>query len=116
MAHYAKVVQGKVVKVIVADSDFFDSFVDTSPGRWIKTSYNTRAGVHVDNETPIRKNYAGVGYTYDKIKDAFYAPQPFASWTLDQTSCLWKPPVDYPSGNGIYKWNEQTTSWDSDST
>ena len=82
MAHYAKVRDGKVVQVIVAEEKFFDTFVDTSAGEWIQTSYNTRGGVHELGGTPLRKNYAGIGYIYDRERDAFYAPQPFPSWTF----------------------------------
>ena len=124
MAHYAKVYQGVVTEVIVADADFFDSFVDTTPGEWIQTSYNTRGGVHYDPETnlpddgiPLRKNFAGVGYTYDAEKDAFVPPQPFASFTLNETSCLWEPPLAYPTDGEVYVWSEDdyqednTTGW-----
>ncbi len=114
MAHYAKVNNGLVEQVIVAESEFFDTFVDTSPGEWIQTSYNTHGGVHTSGGTPLRKNYAGIGYTYDRDKDAFYAPQPFNSWTLNETTCLWEPPVAYPDADSdeTYSWNEETTSWD----
>ena len=114
MAHYAKVLNGIVKEVIVADSDFFDSFVDTSPGKWIQTSYNTRAGIHTKGGTPLRKNYAGIGFTYDNQRDAFIPPQPYASWTLNDSSCQWEPPIEYPTDNETYLWNEETTSWDSD--
>jgi len=126
MAHYAKVTNGKVVKVIVAEASFFDNFVDDSPGKWIQTSYNTRGGVHYqpDSNTPstdqsgsLRGNYAGIGYTYDSALDAFYAPQPYNSWTLNTGSYLWEAPVEYPSGDvtgsytGSYQWDEDTTNW-----
>ena len=114
MAHYAKVNNGLVEQVIVAESEFFDTFIDTSPGEWIQTSYNTHGGVHTSGGTPLRKNYAGIGYTYDRERDAFYAPQPYLSWTLNETTCLWEPPVAYPDADSdeIYSWNEETTSWD----
>jgi len=118
MAHYAKVKDGVVTQVIVAEAEFFDTFVDTDPGEWIQTSYNTRGGVHYnpetnepDDGTPLRKNYAGVGYTYDVEKDAFIPPQPFDSWTLNDDTCLWEPPVVYPDDGGVYIWDENTTSW-----
>jgi hypothetical protein len=111
MAHYAKVVDGKVTQVIVAEADFFDTFVDSSPGAWIQTSYNTHGGVHKNGGTPLRKNYAGIGYTYDAVKDAFIPPQPYASWTLDDASCLWNAPVAMPTDGKAYEWNEATTSW-----
>jgi hypothetical protein len=84
--------------------------VDTSPGTWIQTSYNTRGGVHSLGGTPLRKNYAGIGYTYDSQRDAFIPPKPYASWTLDEETCLWNAPVARPEGN--YTWNEDEQSWD----
>jgi hypothetical protein len=111
MAHFAKVNGGIVEQVIVAEPDFFDTFVDSSPGEWIQTSYNTYGGVHKTGGTPLRKNYAGIGYTYDKERDAFIAPQPFASWTLDEDTCLWESPSPYPSDGKIYVWDEPTTNW-----
>ena len=113
MAHYAKVDQGRVLKVIVADEDYINSFVDTEPGNWIRTSYNTRGGIHTLGGTPLRKNFAGVGYTYDAQRDAFIPPKEFNSWVLNETTCLWEAPVAHPNSNGEgYKWNESTTSWD----
>ena len=98
MAHYAKVVDGIVKEVIVAEEDFFDTFIDTTPGEWIQTSYNTHGNKHYnsdtgleDDGTPFRKNYAGIGYTYDRVRDAFYAPQRFPSWTLNEETCCWEP-------------------------
>jgi hypothetical protein len=119
MAHFAKVVNGVVDQVIVAEPEFFDTFIDSSPGEWIQTSYNTRGGVHYNPETgepdggvALRKNYAGVGFTYDRDKDAFISPQPYPSWTLNEESCLWEAPVAYPEDGQVYVWNEETTSWD----
>lgn len=112
MSHYAKVNNGLVEQVIVAEADFFDTFVDSSPGQWIQTSYNTRGGVHANGGTPLRKNYAGIGMTYDSTRDAFYAPQPYPSWTLNDDSCLWEAPTAYPTDGEHYIWNEETTSWD----
>ena len=120
MSHYAKVVDGIVSQVIVAEAEFFESFVDSSPGEWIQTSYNTRGGVHIDPETgepsadqskALRKNYAGIGFTYDRERDAFIPPKPFASWTLNEASCLWESPVPYPTDGKLYQWDEATTSW-----
>ena len=82
MAHYAKVVDGKVTQVIVAEADFFDTFVDSSPGAWIQTSYNTHGNQHPEGR-PLRGNYAGIGYTYDSTRDAFIPPKPFPSWVRD---------------------------------
>jgi hypothetical protein len=111
MAHFAKVVDGKVSQVIVAEKEFFDTFVDSSPGEWIQTSYNTHGGVHATGGTPMRKNYAGVGFTYDRTKDAFIPPQPFASWTLNDSTCLWNAPVAMPQDGKQYTWDEATTAW-----
>jgi hypothetical protein len=118
MAHYAKVKDGVVTQVIVAEAEFFDTFVDNEPGEWIQTSYNTCGGVHYnpetnepDDGTPLRKNYAGIGFTYDSKKDAFIPPQPFASWLLNHDTCLWEAPVAYPDDGEMYEWNEETTSW-----
>ena len=161
MAHYAKVRQGKVIKVIVADASFFDNFVDDSPGTWIQTSYNTRGNIHYkpnSNEPSptlyyensgsyylteelasasiaagtgslpitasdtsqtlaLRGNYAGIGDTYDKALDVFYAPQPFNSWTLVTGSFIWESPKPYPTGDatgsytGSYSWKEDTQNW-----
>ena len=111
MAHFAKVDQGIVINVIVAETEFFDTFVDTSPGQWIQTSYNTKGGVHRLGGTPLRKNYAGVGYSYDQTLDAFIPPKLYNSWTLNETSCLWEPPTPKPNDGKFYKWEESTTSW-----
>ena len=120
MGHYAKVQNGIVSQVIVAEAEFFDTFVDSSPGQWIQTSYNTRGGIHYqpNSNTPsddqtkaLRKNYAGIGFTYDTAKDAFIPPQPFTSWTLNETTCLWEAPVAYPDDGNMYTWDETTTNW-----
>jgi hypothetical protein len=120
LSHFAKVNNGIVEQVIVAEEDFFATFVDTSPGQWIKTSYNTRGGKHYDPETgelsadqtkALRKNYAGIGFTYDAAKDAFIPPKPFNSWLLDEDSCLWEAPVAMPDDGKMYRWDEDTTAW-----
>lgn len=111
MAHYAKVTDGVVNQVIVAEADFFDTFVDSSPGEWIQTSYNTMGGVHSDGEVPLRMNYAGIGFTYDPVKDAFIPPKIHNSWLLDETTCTWVAPVDYPSDGLDYLWDESSLSW-----
>lgn len=90
MAHWAKVNNGVVVEVIVAEPDFFESFVDSSPGQWLETSYNTHGGVHANGGTPLRKNYAGIGYLYDAELDAFIPPRPGDEYTLNPTTCLWE--------------------------
>ena len=112
MAHYAKVNNGLVEQVIVAEQDFFDTFVDSTPGTWIQTSYNTHGGVHTLGGTPLRGNYAGVGFTYDSINDVFYEPKPYPSWTLNESTWLWEAPTAYPDDGELYEWNEETTSWD----
>jgi len=111
MAHYAKVTDGIVTKVIVAEADFFNTFIDDSAGEWIQTSYNTHGGEHTLGGTPLRKNFAGIGFTYDREKDAFIPPQPYASWTLNETTCLWEAPVAYPDDEKEYIWNESITNW-----
>jgi len=111
MAHFAKVNNGIVEQVIVAEPEFFETFVDSSPGQWLQTSYNTHGGVHANGETPLRKNYAGVGFTYDPIRDAFIPPKPFASWLLNDDTCQWSAPVAYPVDGNKYQWDEATTNW-----
>jgi len=80
-------------------------------GTWIQTSYNTRGGVHTNGGTPLRKNYAGIGYTYDAGRDAFIPPKPFPSWLLDETTCLWDAPTPYPTDGAMYRWDEDTLAW-----
>ena len=117
MSHFAKVLDGKVIQVIVAEPDFFDTFVDSSPGSWIQTSYNTRGGLHYgsdghpDGGTALRGNYAGIGYVYDAANDVFYAPQPFHSWVLNKSTWLWDAPVAYPIDGKLYVWDEPTLGW-----
>ena len=111
MSHFAKVVDGKVTQVIVAEPDFFNTFVDTSPGEWIQTSYNTHGNQHTQGGTPLRGNYAGIGYTYDRTNDVFYSPKPFASWILNESTWLWEAPVAMPDDDKIYQWDEATISW-----
>ena len=104
MAHYAKVRNNIVTQVITAESTFFDTFVDSSAGEWVQTSYNNN----------IRKNFAGIGYTYDKERDAFIAPQPYPSWVLVEDTCQWTAPTAYPASEsfeGLYNWDEDTTAW-----
>jgi hypothetical protein len=111
MSHFAKVTDGKVTQVIVAEKEFFDTYVDSTPGEWIQTSYNTQGGKHTQGGTPLRGNYAGIGYTYDRTNDVFYAPQPYASWVLNNTSWSWEAPVAMPTDDKRYTWDEATTSW-----
>ncbi len=119
MAHFAKVVDGIVVKVITAEASFFDTFVDDSPGEWIQTSYNTRGGKHYapdsvteDSGVPLRYNFAGNGMIYDKENDAFHWPQPYPSWTLNKTTYNWEPPSPVPDDSKLWTWNESNKSWE----
>ena len=112
MAHFAKVNNGIVERVIVAEQEFIDNLVDDSPGEYIQTSYNTYAGEHRLGGTPLRKNYASVGGNYDSVNDAFYQKQPFDSWTLNNTTFIWEPPVAYPDDGNMYNWNETNQTWD----
>ena len=111
MSHFAKVVDGIVTQVIVAEPEFFQTFVDSSPGEWIQTSYNTHGGQHRNGGTPLRKNYAGIGYSYDRTKDAFIPPKPYPSWVLNEETCLWGAPTPMPTDDKTYIWDETTTSW-----
>jgi hypothetical protein len=108
MSHFAEIKDGIVHSVIVAEQDFIDS--GAVSGTWIQTSYNTHAGQHPEGR-PLRKNFGRVGYVYDSVRDAFYAPQPFPSWSLDEQTCIWQPPVAYPSDGNKYKWDESSVSW-----
>jgi hypothetical protein len=111
MSHFAKVTDGKVTQVIVAEQEFFNTFVDTSPGTWLQTSYNTHGNQHPEGR-PLRGNYAGIGYNYDATNDVFYAPQPYSSWILNNTTWLWESPVAMPTDGKQYKWNESITNWE----
>ena len=117
MPYFAKVTDGKVMQVIAAEKEFFDTYVDSTPGEWIQTSYNTRGGVHYgqdgqpDSGVALRGNYAGIGYTYDRTNDVFYAPQPFPSWTISGPTWTWQAPTPMPEDGKRYNWDEATTSW-----
>ena len=102
MAYYAKIKNSIVTKVIVAEADFFDTFVDDSAGQWLETK--------IDGS--LRKNHAGIGFTYDLTRDAFIPPKPYTSWTLDEDTCLWKAPTAYPSDDNMYQWNEDNQEWE----
>jgi hypothetical protein len=119
MSHFAQIDSNNIVtQVIVAEQDFIDTGLVGDPATWIQTSYNTRNGIHYgpdgvpDGGVALRKNYAGVGYTYDRERDAFIPPKPFESWTLNESTCAWEPPVALPSTDRRYQWNEDTRSWD----
>ena len=125
MSHFAKVENGIVTQVIVAEQDVINSGAFGDPASWVQTSYYTVAGYHVLGGTPLRKNYAGIGSLYDSTRDAFYAPQPYPSWVLDEQTCLWHAPVAYPidgassftvstypgEGLKVYHWDESVVNW-----
>ena len=111
MAHFAKVVNGIVTKVIVAEQDFIKTYSDGEAGEWVQTSYNTIGGKHTNKGTPLRKNFAGIGFTYDHTKDAFIPPKPFDSWTLNEDTFLWEPPSPYPDDKKYYEWDEGAKGW-----
>jgi len=112
MAHYARLNKENIVEqVIVADQEFINSGAVGNPSEWLQTSYNTYGGVHKDGGTPLRKNYAGIGYTYDRERDAFIPPQEYLSWTLNEETCLWEPSTPYPSDGKMYMWNEEKVVW-----
>jgi hypothetical protein len=110
MAHFAKVIDGIVTEVLVIEQDVIDTGAFGDPSLWVQTSYNTYGGQHPEGR-PLRKNYAGIGYSYDAVLDAFIPPQPFASWTLNEDTCLWDAPTPYPDDGKLYTWNEDTLSW-----
>ena len=116
MAHFAQVEDGIVTTVIVAEQDFIDAHCE---GTWVQTSYNSRGGVHYgqdgesDGDVALRKNYAGIGFTYDASRDAFYEPQPYPSWILNEDSCWWESPIKMPEGlGGMYRWDEDIINWE----
>ena len=118
MSYFARISNSIVVQVIAIEKDMLDTGNWGDPNDWVQTSYNTRGGVHYapNSNTPdggiaLRKNYAGLGYTYDSDKDAFIAPKPFRSWILDNDTCQWNAPTPYPDDGKIYYWDEDTTSW-----
>jgi len=110
MAHFAKVENGIVTEVLVIDQDVIDTGLFGDPALWVQTSYNTHGGQHPDGR-PLRKNYAGIGFTYDAERDAFYAPQPFPSWVLDEDTCYWGAPTPYPTDGKAYEWDEDAQAW-----
>ena len=122
MAHFAEIDENNIVKrVIVAEQDFIDSGTVGNSSNWIQTSYNTKGGIHYtpnsihrepDGGVALRKNFAGIGNTYDSDKDAFYQPQPYPSWLLNEDSCQWESPIPYPDDGSDYNWNEENQSWD----
>ena len=117
MSHFARVQNGLVVDINVAEREVLDTGLWGDPAEWIQTSYNTRGGVHYgadgqpDGGVALRGNYAGIGYTYDPEHDVFYAPQPYPSWTIAAPTWTWQPPTPYPEDGKYYTWTESTTSW-----
>ena len=118
MAHYAFLDSNNIVIEVIVGKNEGEDGIDWE--QWYgefrgqtckRTSYNTHGGVHSNSDTPFRKNYAGFGYTYDSIRDAFIPPKPFASWLLNETTCLWNAPTPYPTDDKRYSWNEETLSW-----
>lgn len=119
MAHFAEVDENNIVLRVLVVDDLYESdgqnFLANTlglGGTWLKTSYNTNAGIHANGGTPFRKNFAGIGFTYDETLDGFIAPKEYPSWVLNEESCVYEAPVAYPTDNKIYTWNEETTSWD----
>jgi len=120
MAHFAELDENNIVtRVIVAEQDFINSGAVGDSSNWLQTSYNTRGGIHYapnsnepDDGIALRKNYAGVGFTYDSDRDAFYTSQPYPSWTLNEDSCQWESPLPYPDDDNDYVWNEENQGWD----
>lgn len=118
MAHFAQIDENNIVtRVLVIEQDMVNTGLWGDPATWVQTSYNTRGGVHYSSDNlpdggiALRKNFAGIGYTYDKNRDAFYAPQPYPSWVLNEDSCVWESPVPYPIDGKMYLWDENTTNW-----
>ena len=110
MSHFAKVIDGIVTEVLVIEQDVVDSGLFGDPALWVQTSYNTAGGHHPEGR-PLRKNYAGIGYTYDAVRDAFISPSPFPSWLLDEETCFWGAPIPYPDDGNPYYWDEATLAW-----
>jgi hypothetical protein len=112
MSHFAQIDENNIVtQVLVIEQDVIDTGLFGEPSSFIQTSYNTYAGEHKLGGTPLRKNYAGIGYTYDSERDAFIPPKMFNSWVLNEDTCLWGSPIPMPSDGKPYVWNEATTSW-----
>lgn len=112
MAHFAQLDENNIVRqVLVIEQDVIDTGLFGDANSFVQTSYNTVAGVHRLGGTPLRKNYAGIGFTYDSVRDAFIPPKTFNSWTLNEDTCQWEAPVNMPTDGKAYDWNEQTLSW-----
>lgn len=116
MAHWAEIDENNIVlRVVVTNNEDEDEghswLIENHGGTWLKTSYNTRGGIHMLGGTPFRKNFAGIGHTYDPEKDAFIPPSIYPSWILNEETCLWEPPTPYPDGEGPYRWDESAQTW-----
>tara|TARA_R110000823_G_scaffold98121_1_gene212715 strand:+ start:198 stop:566 length:369 start_codon:yes stop_codon:yes gene_type:complete len=119
MSHFAEINSENIVtRVIAAEQDFINKGKVGDSNNWVQTSYNTRGGIHYapnskepDDGIALRKNYAGIGFTYDSVRDAFIPPKPYPSWTLVESSCLWEAPVAYPDDDKMYTWDEDATNW-----
>jgi len=118
MSHFAQIDENDVVtQIIVADQSFINTGLVGDPNTWIQTSPNTMGGVHYgedgqpSNNAPLRKNYAGIGYKYDRQRDAFIPPKVYPSWVLNEETCLWESPISYPNDGKLYYWNEETQNW-----
>jgi len=117
MSHFAQINENNVViQVIVAEQDVIDTGLFGDPSKWIQTSYNTFGGMHRLGGTPLRKNFAGIGFSYDSTNDCFVPPQPYPSWTLNPSTCLWEPPVPMPTDGKVYDWNETAQIWEANSS
>ena len=115
MTHFAEIDENdNVIRVIVVEKDVIDSGLFGDPSNWVQTSYNTKAGVHKNGKTPLRKNFAGKGMKYDRNRDAFIEQSPFPSWVLDEEKCIWKSPKPIPENpdNKVIKWNEEIQDWE----
>ena len=112
MSHFAQIDENNIVtRVLVIEQDVVDTGLFGEPSSFVQTSYNTQGGEHKLGGTPLRKNYAGIGYTYDSSRDAFIPPKPFNSWTLNEDTCLWEAPIAMPTDGKLYTWDEDTTAW-----
>lgn len=117
MSHWAEIDENNIVlRVLVGNNEEPDEgyqwLIDNLGGRWIKTSFNTICGVHKLGGIPLRKNYAGIGFTYDETRDAFIPPNTYRGWILDEDTCIWRSPIEYPNDGNHYLWNNETMNWD----
>lgn len=112
MSHFAQIDQNDIViQVIVIEQDVVNTGLFGDPSSFIQTSYNTFGGKHLSGGTPLRKNFAGIGYKYDRVRDAFIPPQQFQSWSLDEETCLWYAPMPMPNNGKAYQWDELILNW-----